>query len=82
LGSSPAQARYVPRNLNARLLTQLFLGDILFFESHLAHRSGPNNTSKPRAMVYATYHTATDGSDLREKYYAHRRATFPPDHGE
>jgi ectoine hydroxylase-related dioxygenase (phytanoyl-CoA dioxygenase family) len=82
LSSSPAQARYVPRNLNARLLTQLFLGDILFFTSHLAHRSGLNNTSKPRAMVYATYHAVTDGSDLREKYYAHRRATFPPDHGE
>jgi ectoine hydroxylase-related dioxygenase (phytanoyl-CoA dioxygenase family) len=82
MGIGPARARYVLRNENARLLTQLFPGDILFFGSHLEHRSGPNNTSKPRAMVYATYHGATDGSDLREKYYAHRRATFPPDHGE
>ncbi|KAG4428914.1 hypothetical protein IFR05_015601 [Cadophora sp. M221] len=53
--------------------------DILFFGSHLAHRSGPNRTAKPRAMVYATYAAAVEGN-LRDKYYEHRRATFPPDH--
>jgi hypothetical protein len=56
-------------------------GDILFFGSHLAHRSGPNRTDKNRAMVYATYACEADGKDLRAKYYEHRRATFPPDHG-
>ncbi len=54
--------------------------DILFFGSHLAHRSGPNKTPKPRAMVYATYAATAEGN-LRDKYYEHRRATFPPDHG-
>ena len=54
--------------------------DILFFGSHLAHRSGLNRTPKPRAMVYATYAAAEEGN-LRDKYYEHRRATFPPDHG-
>jgi hypothetical protein len=32
-------------------------------------------------MVYATYHSAADGPDLREKYYIDRRVVFPPDHG-
>ena len=32
-------------------------------------------------MVYATYACEADGTDLREKYYAHRRKAFPPDHG-
>jgi len=58
----------------------LDVGDILVFGSHLAHRSGSNATSKPRAMLYATYHGISDGRDLREKYYAHRRVAFPPDH--
>lgn len=55
-------------------------GDVLIFGSHLAHRSGPNKTDKPRASLYATYHARSDGEDLREKYYAHRRVAFPPDH--
>jgi ectoine hydroxylase-related dioxygenase (phytanoyl-CoA dioxygenase family) len=60
----------------------LDVGDVLIFGSHLAHRSGPNNSSKPRASLYATFHGASDGADLREKYYAHRRVAFPPDHGK
>jgi len=57
-------------------------GDVLIFGSHLAHRSGPNETEKRRASLYATFHAKSDGLDLREKYYAHRRVAFPPDHGE
>ena len=57
------------------------VGDILVFGSHLAHRSGPNRTDRARAMVYATYAGKSDGVDLREKYYQHRRVAFPPDHG-
>ena len=60
----------------------LGVGDVLIFGSHLAHRSGPNRSTSPRAMLYATYAGARDGRDLREKYYAHRREAFPPDHGE
>jgi hypothetical protein len=55
-------------------------GDILFFGSHLAHRSGPNDTDRRRASLYATFSGKADGDDLREKYYAHRRIAFPPDH--
>jgi ectoine hydroxylase-related dioxygenase (phytanoyl-CoA dioxygenase family) len=56
-------------------------GDVLFFGSHLAHRSGPNHSDKRRASLYATFHGKADGVDLREKYYEHRRVEFPPDHG-
>lgn len=60
---------------------ELESGDLLMFGSHLAHRSAPNHTAKPRASVYATYHMASDGTDLRERYYKDRRENFPPDHG-
>lgn len=55
-------------------------GDILFFGSHLAHRSGANRTDKSRRMVYATYHQVSDGTDLRDRYYVDRRLNFPPEH--
>ena len=57
-------------------------GDMLVFGSHLAHRSARNLASAKRASLYATYHMRADGEDLRAKYYAHRRANFPPDHGK
>lgn len=57
-------------------------GDILLFGSHLAHRSGPNKSPRSRSMVYATYYGKSDGTDLRQRYYADRRANFPPEHGE
>ena len=60
----------------------LGVGDMLVFGSHLAHRSGPNTSTRERAMLYATYSAESDGKDLREKYYSHRRVAFPPDHGE
>jgi hypothetical protein len=56
-------------------------GDVLVFGSHLAHRSAPNNTDTRRASLYATFHGRSDGEDLRQRYYAHRRKEFPPDHG-
>lgn len=59
---------------------ELDSGDLLIFGSHLAHRSAPNKTNLPRTSVYATYHTVTDGMDLRDRYYKDRRENFPPDH--
>ncbi|CAK4030910.1 Hypothetical predicted protein [Lecanosticta acicola] len=59
---------------------ELDSGDLLVFGSHLAHKSAPNRTETPRASVYATFHTKTDGEDLRARYYADRRKNFPPDH--
>ncbi|KFY72991.1 hypothetical protein V499_06897 [Pseudogymnoascus sp. VKM F-103] len=67
-------------NSHEWVLVPLEAGDIVFFGSHLAHRSFANQTPESRTMVYATYHSAADGPDLREKYYIDRRVVFPPDH--
>lgn len=60
----------------------LEMGDMLIFGSHLAHRSAENRTEESRSSLYATFHSKSDGVDLREKYYRHRMQMFPPEHGE
>ena len=55
-------------------------GDMLVFGSHLAHRSAENKTEKSRSSLYATFHSKSDGLDLRERYYKHRIENFPPEH--
>jgi len=53
-------------------------GDAVFFDSYAPHRSAPNNTDKPRRVLYITYNAASDG-DQREQYYADKHASYPPD---
>jgi len=53
-------------------------GDVCFFDSYVPHRSGPNMTARPRRVLYATYAKLSEG-DWRQKYYADKRASFPPD---
>jgi len=53
-------------------------GDVLFFDSYVPHRSAPNHTDRPRRVLYATYAKLSEG-DWREKYYADKRKSFPPD---
>jgi len=53
-------------------------GDVLFFDSFVPHRSGPNLTTRPRRVLYATYAKAAEG-DFRDRYYADKRLSFPPD---
>jgi len=53
-------------------------GDVVFFDSYVPHRSGPNNTNHPRRVVYTTYAKASEG-DFRDRYYADKRKSFPPD---
>lgn len=53
-------------------------GDVLFFDSYAPHASGPNRTASPRRILYLTYNRASDG-DQRERYYADKHASFPPD---
>lgn len=53
-------------------------GDLLAFDSYLPHRSGPNNTSRPRRALYLTYNKAAEGN-VRDDYYREKRAVFPPD---
>ncbi|HTV89495.1 MAG TPA: phytanoyl-CoA dioxygenase family protein [Stellaceae bacterium] len=48
-------------------------GAVMFFNSFVPHRSGPNRTPAPRRAFYLTYNPASEG-DLRERYYAMRDA--------
>jgi hypothetical protein len=53
-------------------------GDAVCFDSYAPHRSGPNLTPTPRRVLYLTYNRAAEG-DHRERYYADKRRTYPPD---
>ena len=53
-------------------------GDVLFFDSYAPHASKPNLTAEQRRILYVTYNRASDG-DQRARYYADKRASFPPD---
>jgi ectoine hydroxylase-related dioxygenase (phytanoyl-CoA dioxygenase family) len=53
-------------------------GDAVFFDSFAPHRSGPNNSTLPRRVLYVTYNRLSDGDHL-EQYYADKRKSYPPD---
>ena len=53
-------------------------GDVIFFDSFVAHASKPNLTAAPRRVLYLTYNLAEAG-DHRARYFAEKRAAFPPD---
>ena len=54
------------------------IGDVLFFDSYLPHRSGPNRSTDTRRGAYLTYNRASDG-DSRARYHAEKYANYPPD---
>jgi len=71
----------VPNEITQRLKWQSAPtkpGDIIFFDSFVPHRSGPNFTNKSRRVLYATYSKASEG-DFRDRYYADKRVSYPPD---
>ena len=53
-------------------------GDVIFFDSFAPHASKANLTSAPRRILYLTYNLASQG-DHRERYFADKHASFPPD---
>lgn len=53
-------------------------GDAVFFDSYTPHASGPNLTAERRRVLYITYNRRSAG-DHRARYYADKRASFPPD---
>ena len=53
-------------------------GDVVFFDSFVPHASKPNFTKDPRRILYLTYNLAEQG-DHRVRYFAEKRASFPPD---
>ncbi|KAL5328080.1 hypothetical protein ACEPPN_005788 [Leptodophora sp. 'Broadleaf-Isolate-01'] len=54
-------------------------GEMMIFGSSLAHRSGPNVSSKDRRAVYATYNSKSEG-DLHDAYYEKRAKLYPATH--
>lgn len=53
-------------------------GDVLFFDSYAPHASKPNMTDADRRILYLTYNAEAYG-DHRARYFAEKRANFPPD---
>ncbi len=53
-------------------------GDLVLFDSYTPHRSEPNETTEMRRMYFATYNRRAEGDQL-ERYYADKRASYPPD---
>ena len=53
-------------------------GDVIFFDSFVPHRSGPNRTGSARRALYITWNRISEG-DQRARYYADKRKSFPPD---
>ncbi|MEE2904624.1 MAG: phytanoyl-CoA dioxygenase family protein [Myxococcota bacterium] len=53
-------------------------GDIVFFDSYVPHRSGPNQSSSSRRALYVTYNPESQG-DTRDRYFQEKRKHFPPD---
>ncbi len=53
-------------------------GDVVFFDSFVPHGSKPNFSHQMRRIIYFTYNPASAG-DLCAKYFADKRANFPPD---
>ena len=56
---------------------QLDEGDVVFFNSYVPHRSGPNLSNNSRAQIYVTYNKKIDGN-FRKKYFAEKRVNYPP----
>jgi ectoine hydroxylase-related dioxygenase (phytanoyl-CoA dioxygenase family) len=53
-------------------------GDVIFFDSFVAHASKPNLTDSQRRVLYLTYNRLDEG-DHRRRYFDEKRAAFPPD---
>ena len=53
-------------------------GDVAFFDCFVPHQSKPNLTAGQRRNLYLTYNRVSDG-DWREKYFADKRKSYPPD---
>ena len=53
-------------------------GDVIFFDSFVPHRSGPNLTDTNRRIMYMTYGKKSEG-DWRDRYYTEKFKNLPPD---
>ena len=53
-------------------------GDVIFFDSFVAHASKRNSSDGCRRVLYLTYNRLADG-DHRARYFHDKRQSFPPD---
>lgn len=53
-------------------------GDVVFFDSFVPHRSGPNPSPVSRRVLYTTFAKRSQG-DHRQRYYADKTASLPQD---
>ena len=53
-------------------------GDVIFFDSYVPHRSGPNRSTAARRALYITYNGRSAG-DRRLQYFLDKRERFPPE---
>jgi 2-aminoethylphosphonate dioxygenase len=53
-------------------------GDVIFFDSFVAHASRPNPSASRRRVLYLTYNKLAEG-DHRARYFQDKRENFPPD---
>ncbi len=53
-------------------------GDVIFFDSYVAHASEVNHSAEQRRILYLTYNRFSDG-DHRAQYFHDKRLSFPPD---
>jgi len=70
-------AEAVATNLTWRPI-DLPAGSVVLFDSYIAHRSPRNTSDGSRRSLYITYSRAAEG-DVRDRYYADKRNTFPPE---
>ena len=54
-------------------------GDVAFFDCFVPHQSEANLTDTQRRNIYLTYNRLSEG-DHREKYFADKRKSYPPDY--
>lgn len=53
-------------------------GDVAFFDGWVPHRSWPNRDADSQRIFYLTFNKKSAG-DFRERYYADKFKSFPPD---
>jgi hypothetical protein len=51
---------------------------VVFFDSYVPHGSLANLSGLKRRVLYVTYNRLSEG-DHRARYFAEKRAAFPPD---
>ena len=55
----------------------LEVGDVIFFNNYIPHKSNSNKSRKSRIQVYLTFNKSKDGN-FRKKYLSEKIVSYPP----